>query len=193
MKVSSKYRRSLETYLEWEGVRTPASGTFQETKISVPPIGAAEDGLTAAEALCIWESQGVVASVLPEEVELFARYMHGKNQRDWWTKEVGWWSKNNAYIPEEFLCFLGPLPFIELFGRGPITNIVRYYYDNHYSLWEFRLDRWAQDRANEWRMTYFERDDRDSALQNAIRTVRIRWIDPAIYKMKRRFMEARDL
>jgi hypothetical protein len=188
MKVSSSYQRALDIYLEWEQVRTPASGSFQESQKSQPLIGVAEDGLSAAEALCLWESQGKPSHVRPgAEWVLLCRYLRGKSQRDWWTKEIGWWNKNAAYMPEEFLGFLGPLPFIELFGRSPITRIVRYYFDNRYHLWEFRLDVFMQVKGESWKMLYYGREDRDSPLQNAWRMVRVKWIDPAIYRVRYRF------
>lgn len=187
MKISLNYRRVLEGYLEWEHVRTPASGSFQEAKKPQASIGVADDGYSAAEALCIWESQGKSCFVCPEEHTLLSRYLLGKSQRDWWSKEIGWWNKNASYVPEEFLGFLGPLPFIELFGRAPITSIVRFYFDNRYRLWEFRLDNFMKTKEKLWNMPYYERDDRDSALQNLWRMVRVKWVDPAIYKMRRRF------
>jgi len=187
MKISSKYRRILEVYLEWENVRTPASGSFQESKKPSPEIGTAEDGLSAAEALCIWESQGKPCNVHPDEWRLLCRYERGKSQRDWWSKEIGWWNKNAAYNPEEFLRCFGPLPFIDLFGRGPITRFVRYYYDNHYSTWEFCLDNLMLSKIGVWKMSYYDRDDRDSALYNTWKMFRIKWVDPRIYKLKRKF------
>jgi hypothetical protein len=119
---------------------------------------------------------------------LLCRYLLGKSQRDWWSREIGWWNKNGAFIPEEFLGFLGPLPFIELFGRVPITRIVRYYFDNRYRFWEFNLDSLMQAKVESWGMPYYERDDRDSALRNAWRMVRVKWVDPAIWRAKRRFL-----
>jgi hypothetical protein len=188
MNVSLKYRQALVGYLEWEHVRTPASGSFQEAKKPAAQIGVADDGVSAEESLCIWESQGKQSFVRPDECELLCRYLLGKSQRDWWSREIGWWNKNGAFIPEEFLGFLGPLPFIELFGRVPITRIVRYYFDNRYRFWEFNLDSLMQAKVESWGMPYYERDDRDSALRNAWRMVRVKWVDPAIWRAKRRFL-----
>ena len=187
MKISGNYRKILETYLEWEGVTTPASGSFQEQSKPTPPIGVLDGGLSAAEAICTWESQGKGCAVDPSEASLLQRYIHGKSQRDWWTKEIGWWNKNASYIPEEFLGFIGPLPFIELFGCAPITRLVRYYHDNSYRLWEFNLDGLMLRKQTEWRMGYYERDERDTSIRNAWRMVKVKWIDPAFYRIKRSF------
>jgi hypothetical protein len=151
------------------------------------PIYVADDGVSAAEALCIWESTGKQVFVRPVELRMLFLYLSGKSQRDWWSKEVGWWNKNAAYIPEEFLGLLGPLAFIELFGRSPITRIARYYYDNRYRTWMFKLDSLMQTMSDKWGMLYYERDDRESALQNAWRMMRVKWIDPAIWRVQRRF------
>ena len=186
MKISQKYLSILGTYLEWENVSTPASGTFQESSKQLPQIGIADDGLSAAEAICVWESTGKSCCVIPQESGLLARYLHGKSQRDWWTREIGWWNKNGSYFPEEFLALLGPLPFIELFGRDPITHIVRYYFDNRYRLWEFHLDSLMKAKESDWKMSYYERNDRDSALKNTWRMVQVKWIDPFMYRSKRR-------
>ena len=186
MMVSSNYVRALERYLEWESVTTPASGSFQESKKPAPQIAVAEGGMSASEALCLWESRGEPCCVCPKESQLLNRYLHGKSQRYWWNKELGWWNKHAVYIAEEFLSFLGPLPFIEMFGRAPITRLVRYYYDNGYALWEFRLDGLMLRKVEEWGMSYYERDDRDSALRNAWRVLMVKWFSPAIYRIRRR-------
>jgi len=184
MKVSSKYTRVLETYLSWASVLTPASGSFQEERAPKPVIWASPSGTSAAVALCKWESTGQPSYCLPEEGALLEQYVRGKRQRDWWTKEIGWWNKEAVFTPEEFLHLLGPLPFLELFGRGPITRLVRYYYDNTYHLWEFKLDTMMKGLEQAWRMSYFERDDRDSTILNAWKMLRVRWFDPAVYGLK---------
>ena len=187
MKVSRKYMKILDVYLDWEKVSTPASGSFQESRKSAPLIEVDPCGSTAAEALCIWESQGKPSTVRPDELGLLSRYVKGKGQRDWWTKEVGWLDKNAAYLPEEFMRHLTPLAFIDIFGRGPIPRLVRYYFDNNYRIWEFKLDTLMTSKVIEWKMIYFERDDRESSVRNAVRIVRLKWIDPAIYRAKRKF------
>ena len=73
----------------------------------------------------------------------------GKAMRDFWTKEVGWWNKNARYCPEEFLDALTPDCFYELFQRYPITPLVRYWHDNHYSTWMFRYEMWERARGRE--------------------------------------------
>ncbi len=185
MKISANYQRSLDRYLEWSSVITPASGTFQEDTKPRPNITVGEEGISAAEALCIWESQGKSSIVRPEEEALLNQYAQGKSQRDWWTREIGWWNKNASYMPEEFLHFLGPLPFIELFSRCPITRIVRYYYDNNYRVWNFRLDSFMESRVARWRILYYERDDRNTSLENAWRMESVKWIQPISYRFKR--------
>lgn len=182
MSVSNKYQRSLDRYLEWERVTTPASGTFQETRISAPEIGISTiGGLSAADALCQWESTGKPSQVCSTEQTLLARYLLGKRQRDWWSKEIGWWNKYASFVPEEFLNHLCPLPFIELFGRGPCPQLVRYYFDNGYAAWEFRLDTFMLSKQFDWQMNYYDRDWRDSALKNAWRMLMVKWISPRIY------------
>lgn len=209
MKVSSNYLLMLEVYLEWEGVRTPASGLFQEgqkkrplifdedwwVSLSSPTcmctkpdftIRDSDRGLSAAECLCLWESRGIPSTVRSSDSRLLHRYVQGKSQRDWWTKEIGWLNQNACYVPEEFLSMLGPLPFIELFGRGPITRIVRHYFDNHYSLWEFKLDSFMLLKQKQWGMHYYEADERHSAVQNAWRMIWVKWVAPAIFRIKHR-------
>ena len=196
MKISAKYLRALERYLEWERVKTPFSGSISEdgamrlpaVRIPNPLIPQNREevkhggSVTAAEWLCEYESRG---NILQEccELEMLGRYWRGKANLDWWNKETG---KNWPFIPEEFLGMLGPLPFIDLFGRAPITRIVRYFHDNHYRLWEFRLDSLMQIKVEDWKMPYYERDDRHSALRNAGRMVQVKWIDPAIYRLRRK-------
>lgn len=64
---------------------------------------------------------------------LLARYKRGKAMKDWWTKENGENARIGAtFIPEEHLIHLMPDCFFELFGRYPITPIVRQLYDNSY-------------------------------------------------------------
>ena len=107
--------------------------------------------------------------------------------KDWWSKEVGWLNSNCAYIPEEFIGFLGPFCFIELFGRAPIARLVRYYHDNHYRKWEFNLDGLMLRKQQEWRMGYYERNDRDTPIQNAWRIVSVKFVEPAFYRLRRKF------
>ena len=188
MKLSSRYIEALECYLAWSRATTPAKGTFQEDRAGVPDVTDEEDrpgmnGVSAAEWLYTYESTGKNLGMCSEP-NLLSRYRRGKMMRDWWSKEVGWWDKNATYIPEEWLGMLGPLPFIELFGREPITRIVRHYHDNSYKDWEFLLDNWAQKKQDEWGMWYYERDDRDSSMRNIWRMVRNKWISPFIFRLK---------
>lgn len=190
MKISNRYLETVQTYLEWCWTTTPASGSFQEASAPRPKIGVSHDGLSATEALCVWESTGKSCQVIPEQEELLNRYVYGKGQRDWWTKEIGWWNKNAFYVAEEFIRFLHPLNFIELFGREPLTNLVRYCHDNQYAAWEFKLDLWAQCFVERNNMAYFERDDRHSALRNAWRVMVVKYLDPFSYRIRRMFNEA---
>lgn len=180
MKISAKYRQGLDRYLEWESVKTPFSNTKSEDDAMRLPAVAAGGLVTAAEWLCEYESRG---NILPEccELGLLSRYWRGKANRDWWNRETG---RNWPFFGEEFLGMLGPLPFIELFGRQPITRVVRYLYDNNYALWEWHLDCFMLKKSEEWGMFYYQRDDRDSALGNAWRIVRVKWIAPVIYHMR---------
>lgn len=186
MRISDRYRRSLERYLEWEKVRTPFSGLqFADAAVSLPHVNQG-GSTTAAEWLCEFESRG---NALPDccEIELLERYWRGKAMRDWWSKESAWWRRHSAAIAEEWLGFLGPLPFIELFGRAPITPLVRYFHDNRYSNLQFRLD----TKISEWtrpegRFPYFQRDDRDSCWKVLWRLFRIAKLDPWVWKLKRK-------
>lgn len=185
MKISRKYLEALDMYLDWENVTTPASGSFQEERKPRPQIAIGSNGVSAAEALCIWESTGKPSVVAPAESILLERYIKGKSQRDWWFMEIGWWNKNGAFVPEEFIRHLNPLAFIDLFGRAPIPRMVRYYFDSNYSLWEFKLDSLMTSKVFKWNMVYFERDDRESSIRNAFRMIRLKWLEPSVYRAKR--------
>lgn len=108
--------------------------------------------------------------------------------RDWWSKEAGWMNKHSCYIPEEFLGKVDPLPFIDLFGRAPIGRIVRYYHDNHYSNLDFRMDQWIASLLDRYQelLPYYERDEREGWARVLVHLVQIRWIDPFLWKAKRR-------
>lgn len=161
-RLTPKYLASLERYLLWERVTTPASGSFQETRKRPVPIIVSKEGLTAAEVLFTWETHGKPTKVLPEEESVLVRYSHGKAQRDYWTKEIGWWNKHGAYIPEEFLDLLTPEPFYELFGRYPIDYVVRGLFDNEYT--DEMFSKAVEDKSQELRILF-----PDWPLDNALR------------------------
>jgi hypothetical protein len=86
------------------------------------------------------------------EPELLMRYLRGKLNWDWWTKEIGKaWDKEHCYVPEEFLDRLTFECFEELFKRYPRTHLVRWFFDNDYTpemlgedshrLWEHGFER----------------------------------------------------
>lgn len=183
MKISNRYRACLDRYLEWENVTTPLR-QFESLVINLPRI---ESGGTtsAAEWLHEWESRGVALSSCAE-LPLLRRYWRGKAMRDWWSKEIGWLNHHACFIPEEYLAMLGPLPFIELFGREPISRIVRLHFDNRYSNWSFRMDAWiARLTSPGGSFFYYQRDDRDSGLVVLVHLAKLRWFDPLIWRLKR--------
>ena len=102
--------------------------------------GLVVSSITPEQWMSRWESRGVV-ELGCSDPELLSRYKRGKAMRDWWFKEKGELSRLGSwFMPEEFLGFLMPECFCELFGRWPITCIVRSLYDEHYSDDEYKSD-----------------------------------------------------
>lgn len=184
MKIGPKYKARLENYLQWEPCRTPLTSFGMSTSAAdLPPVSEGGD-ITPAEWLFTFETHGKIAGPC-SDLGLLGRYWWGKANRDWWFKEVGWFKKNAIFIPEEFLGFLTPLCFIELFGRAPIIELVRYYHDNGYSSLAFTMDnRIKSFLAGNTKMAYFERDDREPWHSVVWRMARLRYIEPAAWEAR---------
>lgn len=129
VKLSARYRQRLQNYLEWNLCSTPMDGVSTPYSMNVVFDDA---GPTAAEAVFNYETHGM-ASERCREPELLSRYLRGKGNRDWWTKEIGWWRKHALFLAEEFLSFLTPEAFFDLFGHFPRTWFVRDCFDNNYT------------------------------------------------------------
>lgn len=184
VKISQKYQARLTNYLEWQDVTTPLSSFAMSTNAIALPSVYHIEGITAAEWLFTFETHGNNLGGC-KEYPLLVQYWAGKIGRDYWHKEIGWWDKNGVYQPEEFLRFMNPLCFIELFGRAPIDEFVRYYYDNQYSLLDFRMDMKLKTYIRKY-MIYFDRDPRMSWIKVLYHIFRLRYVEPTVWKLKRR-------
>lgn len=174
MKLSPRYKARLENYWQWSaGVTTPLSTSEASTKAIALPSIAAGGEITAGEWLFMYETHGKVLESCNDLPTLDA-YWRGKTNRDYWFKEVGWLNKHSVCIPEEFLHFMHPLCFIELFGRAPITELVRFRYDNSYRLLDFRVDMWLKSHWP-FGLVAFEREDRDAWWKVCWQVVRRHW------------------
>jgi hypothetical protein len=89
--ITAKYIARLENYLEWEKSFPPVS-SFQASKAN-PPFFECGGSVSAAEWIWNYETHGKTLSSCGEP-ELLLRYWWGKANRDWWTKEIGWWNRN---------------------------------------------------------------------------------------------------
>ena len=84
---------------------------------------------------------------------------------------------------------LGPIPFIEIFGREPITPLVRYWNDNRYSRIEFYFDMKIRGWTSKGgRFFYLEIDERNPWWKNLWRISRVGWIDPFLWKIRKAFV-----
>ena len=160
MKLSKKFQEALTRYLEWYKCTTPMSsfphgerniktsqdvmlGTFLSgiiagtSKDRVLPHG---EKISPEEIIFERETHGKVSATDCSDFSLLSQYDRGKANRDWWYKEIGWWTKHAEFVPEEFLIHLTPECFIEVFGRPPRVHPVRYCYDNFYSEEEWKRD-----------------------------------------------------
>src|SRR5271154_3404987 len=107
--LNSKYLAVLENYLLWLRCKT-AMWQFEistrgiDTLINIP-----FDSLGPSAETCIFEFEtfGKRPSTCSDPDLLF-RYRKGKANRDWWTKEKGWWDKCSIYIQEDWLDRLLP-------------------------------------------------------------------------------------
>jgi hypothetical protein len=178
-----KYKAALERYLEWENVTTPMR-QFENAALAIPvPSSDAPHAESSAEWMCEFESRGGVLG-WPHDLTTLQRYWRGKAMRDWWSKESGWWSKHACVVPEEWVGMLGPLPFIELFGREPITPLVRYWHDNHYSYLDFKMDTWINNRIFDRKLNGYERDYRQHWLTVIFTVILKRKIDGWMWKLR---------
>lgn len=138
MKLSAKFLAACDIYLEWEKCSSPL-GEHASRKVKAPWMADCMSKTTAQEALYAFETHGEVFYVHPLELELAQRLFYGKANRDWWTKEIGWWTKHAEFYPEDFLVHLTPETFNQLFRRYPRVDLTRHVYDNTYT--DEELDR----------------------------------------------------
>ena len=137
MKISQKYQKALDNYLIWSRCTTPESRCAWAPRAR---FDEAADGTSAAEAMFRFETYGEKKALkFCREPMVLKKYCMGKANRDWWTKDKGWWDKHAAYQAEEFCGHLVPECFAELFGHWPRTHLVRWLHDNNYT--EEMLDR----------------------------------------------------
>jgi hypothetical protein len=142
-------------------------------------------GETPAEEIIFErETHGTCSATGCSDPVLLSRYERGKANRDWWSREKGWWDRNAASIPEDFLCHLTDECFYELFGRWPIPEIVRFNYDNRYSYLDFKMDMWIKRRIFNRKLNGYERDYRKSWLVVVFTVVLKRKIDGWIWKLR---------
>jgi hypothetical protein len=93
---------------------------------------------TPEEAIFRFETYGENATCPDPK---FGLYKRGKANRDFWTKEKGWWDKEALYVAEMFLVHLTIECFQELFEPWwPRVHIVREFFDNNYTQAEYLKD-----------------------------------------------------
>jgi hypothetical protein len=185
MKLTKNFQAALIRYLEWSKCTTPLKGmevAEQRTHFrkSYPA------GITPPEEIIFArETHGICTAEGCSDPELLSTYERGKAMRDYWTKEIGWWKKWAAFLPEDFLVHLTDECFYEIFGRYPILEIVRFRYDNHYTYTAFRADMWIRALEHDGRFSLrgFERDDRLPWWKTAILAI---WNLDDIVRVKRR-------
>ena len=142
MKLSKRFLGKLESYAQWSKCRMPMSGwatmesgVMSTTNTVIP--------MSPEEAIFRWETYGesIEGSADPPKLAIYKR---GKAMRDWWFQEKGEWLRlcngRTMFVPEEMAEFFMPDCFFELFDRYPITALVRYFYDNQYSVSDFDSD-----------------------------------------------------
>lgn len=140
--ISPRYKRALDRYWDWIRCTTPMTGQgfpgdlgpFPDFRPDAPH----QEGHSAAECLMAFESTNTVLNC--REPRLYALLARGKSNRDYWTKEISWWNRNAVFNREEFVAFLTPEAYLELFGLEPATMRVRYWFDNNYTDGEFERD-----------------------------------------------------
>lgn len=95
-RIKAKYLKRLECYLMWR-----TGNLFRQTFDFDP------NGVTAAEAMCAWESEGTPLPSATSEPELLADFVQGKKSRDWHITEWRLAVKQGLFKPEEFAGCLG--------------------------------------------------------------------------------------
>jgi len=95
IKVSHKYKRKLEKYLNW------CCGTFLRPNSELKDI----NGVTPEEYMFCWESLG--KRLTCNDPEKLVLYIQGKQCRDWHISEWRQGIKEGLFLPEEFLGCLG--------------------------------------------------------------------------------------
>ena len=194
IRLSDNYRRRLDSYIEWAKCSSTMTGfpygeryvpralTQKETDIATAAHIA---GDPAWMVMFQKETYGRQVEAVPiYENLLFMLYARGKAMRDWWSKEKGWWDKEAVYLPEDFLCHLMPDCFYELFGRYPITEIVRLKYDNRYSDLAWRMDNWIKSLIYDGKLVGHERNYRHPWWQIMLRVIIKRRIDGWLWKLR---------
>jgi hypothetical protein len=142
MNLPQRFLGKLDTYILWAKCRMPMSGWAAMEK-GVMGVSQTVTTMSPEEAIFRWETHGesIEGSTDPTRLTLYKR---GKAMRDWWFKEKGEWARlyngHTMIFPEEMAEFFMPDCFFELFGRFPITALVRQFYDNGYSQTDFDSD-----------------------------------------------------
>lgn len=133
-------RKTTAIYLEWAKCSTPFRGMAAMESLVTLVVPTSPDGVSAED--CLWEYETHGRKVSCCEPQLLSTLRRGKANRDWWTKEIGWWTRHcgSLYLPEEFLPHLTPEAFFQLFKRYPITAVVRSLMDNYYSDTQYQDD-----------------------------------------------------
>jgi hypothetical protein len=199
MKLSRKFQDALGRYVEWSKCTTPmesfphgqrnlknSQDLILERFLSgdeghILPYGGKS---TPEEIIFERETFGKVSASDCTDWDLLAKYDKGKANRDWWSKEKGWWDKNAAYVPEEFLSHLTDECFFELFGRWPIPEKVRFIYDNKYTWLDFRLDFWIKSRMYFGKLVGYDRDYRKPWYNIIVTVILKRKIDALVWRLK---------
>lgn len=136
MKIGPRYLDRVDNYLLWARCTTPMDlmlGQGLGDNSSAPV-----EVVDPIEALFRRETYG-------ENINCPNPYYHtlsrGKANRDWWTKEKGWWDKNASYVAEQFLTHLTIPTFQELFEPWwPRVHMIRWLFDNGYSASDWERD-----------------------------------------------------
>jgi hypothetical protein len=142
MKLSKRFLEKLDSYVQWAKCRMPMSG-WAIMEGSVMSVSKAITSVSPEEAIFRWETYGETIEGSTDPIKL-ALYKRGKAMRDWWFQEKGEGQRLcygcTMFLPEETVEFFMPDCFFELFGRYPITALVRHFYDNQYSAEDFYSD-----------------------------------------------------
>ena len=119
--------------MEWSKCSTPYSGTSWNptTKLG---LKSNDNGLSPEEYFLNVDSYNKHPEEGCKDPILYIKYRTGKLNRDWWFKHLGDLKREKSILlDEDYLVFLNPDCFCDLFGRWPRTHLVRWIYDNNYS------------------------------------------------------------